>query len=405
MPWKERRAVDERKEFVKEWEKQEAPITDLCRFYGVSRKTAYKWIDRYEKLGDAGLEELSRTPRHSPQQMSAQVRDQILELREAHCRWGPRKLREYLKRQQPNQSWPAASSISDLLRREGLSHPRSTRRRTPPYSDPLAHAQSANQVWCADYKGWFRCGDGTRCDPLTITDAHSRFLFRCRSVEKTDELRARGVFEATFNEYGLPDKIRTDNGPPFATPAPAGLSRLSIWWLHLGIGHERIEPGHPEQNGRHERMHQTLKQETASPPQPNLTKQQEAFHRFEYEYNYQRPHQALGYQTPADLYTRSRRRYPCQLPELEYSAGMALRVISSAGEFKWQHQDTFVSKVLSGEVVGLLEVEDQLHELYLGPVLLGLYDSREHYFEAARPGRWHASNSDSGTPNSTGGKP
>jgi len=199
------------------------------------------------------------------------------------------------------------------------------------------------------------------------------------------------VFEATFHEYGMPDQIRTDNGSPFATTAPAGLSRLSIWWLHLGIGHERIEPGHPEQNGRHERMHQTLKQETASPPAANLTRQQDAFSRFEHEYNYERPHQALEYRTPADLYTPSKRTYPYKLPELEYPTGMPLRVISSAGELRWQNQDTFVSKVLGGEIVGLREVEEQLYELYLGPVLLGWYDSREHCFEAGRPERWHPS--------------
>jgi putative transposase len=212
--------------------------------------------------------------------------------------------------------WPAASSIGELLRREGLAHPRRKRQRIPPCTEPLQHAQAPNQVWCADYKGWFRCGDGTRCDPLTTSDAFSRFVLRCQEVERTDELRAHMVFEAVFREFGLPDRIRTDNGPPFATPAPAGLSRLSIWWMHLGIRHERIEPGHPEQNGRHERMHQTLKQETAAPPQANLRKQQEAFRKFEREYKWERPHEALGYRTPGECYVASARPYPERLPEI-----------------------------------------------------------------------------------------
>jgi transposase InsO family protein len=389
MPWKERRAVEERREFIAEWRKDETPVAALCRDFGISRETAYKWLRRYQALGEAGLEELSRAPHHRPQQMSAAVQESILELRQAHSRWGPRKLREYLKRQEPEQTWPAASSISELLRREGLAHPRRKRQRTPPCTEPLGHAEFPNQVWCSDYKGWFRCGDGSRCDPLTISDAQSRFLLRCRSVEKTDEARAHGVFEAVFDEHGLPDAIRTDNGPPFATTAPGGLSRLSIWWIRLGIRHERIEPGHPEQNGRHERMHQTLKQETASPPQPDLARQQEAFRRFEQEYNRVRPHEALGYRTPAELYVPSARKYPCRLPEIDYPVGMQLRRISTAGELTWKHQDAYLSRVLGGEVVGLLEVDDQLHEVYFGPVLLGWFDSAEICFVADRAPSWH----------------
>ena len=388
MPWKERKAVEERKEFIAEWTKGETPVAELCRFFEISRQTAYKWIGRYREEGEEGLEELSRAPHGSPQRMRAEVQERILELRQAHRRWGPRKLREYLMRHQREQRWPAASTISELLRREGLAHPRHVRRRTPPCTEPLAHAQAPNDVWCGDYKGWFRCGDGSRCDPLTLSDAASRYVLRCRHVEKTDGERARAVCEATFEEYGLPHAIRTDNGPPFASLAPGGLSRLSIWWMHLGIRHERIEPGHPEQNGRHERMHQTLKQETASPPQANLAQQQEAFGRFEREYNCERPHEALGYRTPAEVYVASARRYPYRLPEIEYAAGMQLRRISSAGELTWKHQDAYVSRVLSGEVVGLREVDDQLYEVYFGPMLLGWFDSNELCFVEDRAPSW-----------------
>jgi hypothetical protein len=226
-------------------------------------------------------------------------------------------------------------------------------------------------VWCADYKGWFYCADGTRCDPLTISDAFSRYLLRCRAVPKTDGVEAQAVFEAVFREYGLPEAIRTDNGPPFASKAPAGLSRLAMWWLRLGIRHERIEPGCPAQNGRHERMHQTLKQETASPPQANLRQQQQAFQRFEREYNQERPHEALQYRTPAALYMASARVYPSRLPELEYPPGVHLRRISQQGSVKWKGARAFVSEVLAREYVGLLEVQDQLFEVYYGPLFLG----------------------------------
>jgi transposase InsO family protein len=322
--------------------------------------------------------------------MSEAVRTAILEQRQLHGRWGPRKLLAVLRRQQPKQRWPAASSVSELLRREGLAHPRRQRQRTPPCSEPLQHAQAPNQVWCADYKGWFCCGDGTRCDPLTISDAFSRYLLRCQAVERADEAHARAVFEAVFREYGLPEAMRTDNGPPFASPAPGGLSRLSIWWMRLGIRHERIRPGCPEQNGRHERMHQTLKQETALPPRANLSQQQGAFREFEREYNHLRPHEALDYSTPAERYVAAARRYPNRLPEMVYPAGMHLRRISSAGELTWKHQDTYISRVLAQETVGLLEVEDGFFEVYFGALLLGWFDRRELCFVADRPPRWHA---------------
>jgi transposase InsO family protein len=391
MPWKERSALDERKRFIQEWsERSDEPFGELCARFGISRPTGYKWVERYRANGEAGLEELSRAPRHSPQQMSEAVREAILELRRVHGRWGARKLLPILRKQQPAERWPAASTVSELLRREGLAHPRRQRQRTPPCSQPLQHAQAPNQVWCADYKGWFCCGDGTRCDPLTITDAFSRYLLRCRAVERTDDAHAQVIFEAVFREYGLPEAMRTDNGPPFATAAPQGLSRLSIWWLHLGIRHERIRPGHPEQNGRHERMHQTLKQETAAPPRANLARQQAAFREFEQEYNHLRPHEALEYDTPAQRYQASARRYPERLPEIEYAAGMQLRRISSAGEMKWNAQDTYISRVLAGETVGLREIEAGLYELYLGELLLGWFDSDELCFVADRAPRWHA---------------
>jgi len=375
MPWKESRVVDERKRFIEEWNKGEEDVAELCRRFGVSRQTGYTWAKRYDASGEAGLTDRSRTPHQCPHAMAEEVADALLQLRHSHPRWGPRKLRAYLQSHRPTQSWPAASSIGALLKREGLAHPRSLRRRTPAYSEPLAHAQAPNQVWCADYKGWFYCGDGARCDPLTITDACSRYLLRCRAVAKTDGPEAQAVFEAVFRECGLPEAIRTDNGPPFASRAPGGLSRLSMWWMRLGIRHERIEPGCPQQNGRHERMHQTLKQQTASPPQANVRRQQEAFDCFQREYNEERPHEALQYRTPASVYVESARIFPSRLPELEYPPEAELRRVSQQGSVKWKCRRAFVSEVLARQEVGLVEVEEDFLEVYYGRLFLGWLDA------------------------------
>ena len=373
MPWKERKALDEKRSFIEEWNQDEEGLAELCRRYEISRQTGYKWVERYEQEGEAGLEERSRAPLHHPQAMSEKVKQALIRLRSQHPSWGPRKLRAYLQRESPKKVWPVASSIGDLLRREGLAHPRRKRKRTPPYTEPLKHAEAPNQVWCADFKGWFLTQDGSRCDPLTITDAYSRYLLRCCAVERTDGQHAWAVFEAAFREFGLPQAIRTDNGSPFASRAPAGLSHLSMLWLHLGIRHERIEPGKPQQNGRHERMHQTLKKETASPPQRNLRQQQKAFLQFQKEYNQERPHEALQYKTPASCYVGSERRYPTKLPALEYPAGAHLRRVSHHGDVKLDGVQMFVSSLLAWEVVGLLEVEQDPNwlEVYYGPLLIG----------------------------------
>lgn len=384
MPWREQTALDERKVFIRECVAEEEDFAEICRQHGISRTTGYKWLGRYEAEGEAGLKDRSRAPQACPHAVSPDVQQRILALRGLHPRWGPVKLRSYLKEHAPEQAWPAASTIGALLKRQGFTRERGKRRRTPGYSEPLAHAVEPNDVWSADYKGWFRCGNGERCDPLTISDACSRFLLRCRAVERTDEAHARAVFEAVFRSYGLPRAIRTDNGEPFASPAPGGLSRLSVWWLRLGIRPERIERGCPEQNGRHERLHRTLKQETASPPGANLRRQQEAFARFEQEYNYERPHQALGNQTPASLYRPSPREYPSRLPEFEYPAGMILRRVSDHGCFKWSQRTVFLSWVLAHEVVGFRETDDGLYEVNCGPVFLGWFDAVEGAFVADR---------------------
>ena len=281
-----------------------------------------------------------------------------------------------LERDQPGPSWPAASTMGEMLKREGLVVARKKRRKTAPYTQPLAHADGPNRVWCADFKGWFRTGDGERIDPLTISDAHSRYLLRCQAVAKTDTARVQAIFEAAFREYGLPQAIRTDNGPPFASTAIAGLSRLAVWWIKLGIVAERIEAGQPQQNGRHERMHRTLKQEVAMPPAQDRRAQQRALENFRQEYNEVRPHEALAMETPASLYEPSPRPYPARVPEPEYPATMLVRSVRAHGHFRWQKRhDVFLSEVLWGERVGLLPIDERWYTVYFADVPLARFDS------------------------------
>src|ERR1035437_8608368 len=267
MPWKVSGVVEQRQRFLREYETGEWTMTELCRAYEISRPTGYALWHRYGNEGEAGLEKRSRGAGRHPNQTPREIEEQVLGLRRVHMRWGPRKLKAYLEWKQPAGIWPAASTMGELLQREGLVIGRKARRKVPPYTQPFQAARQPNQLWCADFKGWFRTGDGDRIDPLTATDACSRYLLRCQAVEKTDTERVQAIFEAAFREYGLPAAIRTDNGAPFASRAVAGLSRLAVWWMKLGIVPERIAAGHPEQNGRHERMHRTMKEETATPPQ------------------------------------------------------------------------------------------------------------------------------------------
>jgi transposase InsO family protein len=244
--------MEEKLRFIFEYKQRERSMVELCQRYGITRETGYVWLRRYQAVGWEGLVEKNRAAHRYPNQTREEIERMILELREAHMSWGPRKLKWILERDEPGRVWPAASTMGAILKRAGLVGRRKRRKRTEPYGKPLAHADEANRVWCADFKGWFRAQNGERIDPLTITDAHSRYLLRCQAVEKMDTLRVQAIFEAAFREHGMPEAIRTDNGAPFASQALAGLSRLSVWWMKLGIVPERIEAGHPEQNGRHE---------------------------------------------------------------------------------------------------------------------------------------------------------
>ena len=376
MPWKVSGAVEKRKQFFNEYESGEETMTDLCRAYGISRETGYEVLRRYRNEGEPGLEEHSRAPHRHPNQTQAAIEEQVLELRRAHMRWGPRKLKVVLERQEGEPRWPAASTIGSMLQREGLVVARKQRRKVAPYTQPFAAAHEPNRVWCADFKGWFRSGDGARIDPLTLSDACSRYLLRCQAVEKTDTPRVQALFEAAFREYGMPWAIRSDNGAPFASRAIAGLSRLAVWWMKLGIVPERIAAGHPEQNGRHERMHRTLKLETAMPPAANRRAQQRAFDRFRREYNQQRPHEALAMKTPEACYTASAREYPARVQEPEYGSALLVRTVRQGGVICWKHQNVFLTEVLDGEHVGLLPVGDDRFTIYFAKFPIACFDSR-----------------------------
>ena len=368
--------MEEKLRFVLEYERDEQTMTELCESFGIARETGYVWLRRYRQSGLAGLAELNRRAERHPNQTPGEIEQQVLELRQAHMRWGPRKLKRVLERDEAGRRWPAASTIGEMLKREGLVVARKKRRKTAPYSAPLAHADGPNRVWCADFKGWFRTGDGARIDPLTISDAHSRYLLRAQAVAKTDTARVQAIFEAAFRQYGLPQAIRTDNGAPFASTAIAGLSRLAVWWIKLGIVAERIEAGHPEQNGRHERMHRTLKQEVAMPPAEDRRAQQRALESFRQEYNEVRPHEALGMQTPASVYEPSERAYPAKVPEPEYPSTMLVCSIHSHGHFRWKKRhDIFLSEVLWGERVGLLPIDERWYTVYFAEVPLARFDS------------------------------
>jgi len=375
MPWKESGVVEERMRFVRDYERAEMTMAELCRVYGIARKTGYAMVERWREQGAEGLKDRSRSPLRHPHQTAPEIEAALLELRRAHMRWGPRKLQEILRRSR--DPVPAASTIGALLKRAGLVVDRRRRRRTPPYTQPFAGADGPNQVWCADFKGHFHTRDGERIDPFTLSDAHSRYLLRCQAVEKTDTEAVRSISEAAFREYGLPGAIRTDNGAPFASRAIAGLSRLAVYWMKLNIVPERIEPGHPEQNGRHERMHRTLKEETAHPAAANRRAQQRAFDQFRREYNEQRPHEALAMRTPAAVYDGPGRPYPGRVPEPEYDSGMQVRGVCEGGKFRWKGEFVFLSKALAGERIGLKPVAEEGWRVYFAAFPIAHFNSRE----------------------------
>ena len=385
MPWKENGVLEERLRFIENWKSEEWSLAELCREFSVTRKTGYKWIERYEAEGWEGLKDHSRAPHEHPNAVAEEMEERVIAARGLHPHWGARKIHALLKR---DAAIPAAatSTIGGILKRQGLTVPCKRRPRARPSEQPLAHASEANRVWCADFKGWFRTGDGDRIDPLTISDAYSRYLLRCQVVRAVDYAHSKPIFEAAFREYGLPERIRTDNGAPFGSNGDSGLTGLSVWWIKLGIHPERIQPGKPQQNGRHERMHRTLKQATASPPAGSRRAQQERFDRFRKEYNDERPHEALGQTTPDSHYEPSPRPYPRRIETIEYSSDWQIRRVSAGGQMKWNNQVVFVSHALQGEPVGLEPVDQDCWRVWFGFYQIGVLDPAKG--RIWRPEQW-----------------
>jgi putative transposase len=388
MPWMENRVTEQRMKLIAEYEVGLASMAELCRTYGISRKTGYKWLTRWLDEGAGGLADRSRARRHHPNQVKPELVAAILDARDRYG-WGPKKLRVILEREQSEIAWPALSTMQQILKENGRVIPRKRRRRVPPQTQPMAHCDGPNAVWCCDFKGHFATGEGRRCHPLTISDGFSRYLLRCQGLKRTTHEMVRPIFQWAFKEYGLPRAIRSDNGAPFASRAVAGLSRLSVWWIKLGIQPDRIEPGKPQQNGRHERMHLTLKQATANPPARTFRRQQSRFDGFRQEFNDVRPHEALGMATPASRYVESSRRYPSREPEMTYPAEWATRKVQCDGDFTWKGTPVFLSEVLQGERIGLEPIDGRHWRAYFGPVYLGVFDAHRRGMLTAAQVRRH----------------
>lgn len=377
MPWKENTPMTERARFVALHAEGLYSMTELCARFGISRRVGYKWLHRFAAAGLSGLAERSRAPHSCPHRADPEAVAALIRTRERHPHWGPKKLVAYLRQRQPELLLPAVSTAGEILKRHGLIRPQRRRSRPAhPGQGPLV-TTAPHQVWMADFKGEFRLGNGQLCYPLTLSDAHTRYLLACFALPNATSASARPCFAQVFAEHGLPEAIRTDNGPPFASTALGGLSRLNVAWTQLGIQHQRIAPGHPEQNGRHERMHRTLKAETARPPAEDLGGQQQRFDAFLREFNHERPHEALGQVTPASVHTPSPRPLPEAPPAPAYPGHFEVRQVKAGGEIRFRQQFLFVSQALHGEAVGLEEEADGVWSLFYYHLLLGRFHERE----------------------------
>lgn len=386
--------MEQRLTFVVEWLKQQTSMAELCRTFSISRPTGYALVAQYQAHGLDGLKPGSRAPHHHPNAITEEVCAAVVRAKTAHPSWGPKKLQPLGDEPEGIKvAWPVASTRGAILARAGLvMKRRPPRPHAPARTQPFGQVTGANDTWCADFKGWFRTGDGRRCDPLTISDAHSRMLLRCQALQRGIQTEyVRPIFEATFREYGLPLRLRTDNGAPFASVGAGGLSELAVWWIKLGIQPERITPGQPSQNGRHERFHRTLNEATAQPPAASPRAQQQRFDVFRTEYNHHRPHEALGQQPPSSWYTPSARAYPRRLEEPDYPDADQVRRVRHNGEIRWSSGTIYVSRVLISEPVGIYESPDGWLVRY-GPIELGLLDPAQSRLRAVQPrrsGTWH----------------
>jgi transposase InsO family protein len=377
--WKETDRLKQRKEFVELYLKQRYEMGKLCELFGVSRKTGYKTIARFKQEGWEGLAERSHAAKTHPNATEESIAKRLIEAKHEWPRWGPEKLLDWLRREEPEVSWPAVSTIGGILKRAGLVKANRRRRQiTHPGRPRIGPVTEPNQLHNIDFKGNFRTRDGRWCYPLTLSDTFSRSLLVCRGMLSPTYLDTRAALERCFREYGLPAAMRSDNGEPFVSPQSlGGLSRLGVWLIKLGVEQIRTRPGSPQDNAIHERMHRTLKEETAIPPAANLPAQQRRFNLFRHEYNEVRPHRALGGQTPASQYSPSTRQMPDRLTSMEYEGHLIVRNVRSNGCIKWKGKHLFISEVLDGERVGLEETDYGIWSIYFGTTLLGMLDEHE----------------------------
>lgn len=383
MPWRSSSPMDLRTQFIADYLRGVFTISELSREYQISRKTAYKWIDRYTAAGATALVDRSRRPHHSPNETSPELVQALLIKRRRHPYWGAKKLLKLLSQEHSDIDWPARSTACDILRRHQLVRQRKRRRLIGHPGKPSSSITAPNQVWAADFKGQFKTRDGYYCYPLTVTDGFSRYLLACQALSSTAYVTAKPVFRRLFQEFGLPERIRTDNGGPFAAVSLARLSTLSAWFIRLGIQRELIQPGKPYQNGCHERMHRTLKAETTRPPAGNRATQQRRFNSFRQEFNHLRPHEALRLETPAQHYLPSPRPYPERLPLLEYPSHFEVRRVGDNGCIRWRSERVHVSLVCAHEYIGLEAVDNGIWNVYFGSLKLGRLIEKELRIEDA----------------------
>lgn len=378
MPWQPVSTMDQKLAFVHDYFRRTFPtMTELCAHYEIAPKTGYKLVHRFEASGRSGLIERSRRPHSCPDATPARLIDAIIGVRRRHPTWGAAKLRRILESRDPRTAWPAPSTIALVLKRNDLVQPRKRRPRVQ-RAARTTHvvATLPNHVWTADFKGQFRTADARYCYPLTVMDRFSRFLLECHGLLRPTEEATRRCFERLFAVFGLPTILRTDNGAPFASTGLAGLSHLSVWWIRLGITLDRIRPGHPEENGSHERFHRTLKRETARPPAGSCAAQQRRFAAFRPEYNYVRPHEALGQVPPGDRYEPSPRTLPMRLPPVEYPGHFEVRSVGPSGNIGWDGVHVFVSHTLRGQRIGFEEIDDGIWAVYFCAQRIGRFDER-----------------------------
>lgn len=377
MPWQEVAVFDARLRFMQDVQRRVFSMAELCRRHRISRPVGYKWLHRFEQEGPPGLADHSRRPLHSPNASAIEVVQALCALRERRPHWGAKKLLAKLQHRYPDWRLPHPATAHAILKRAGLIPGPSRRTRRPHPGRPTTPMLAPNDVWTIDYKGQFKTRDGAYCYPLTVQDGASRFLLSCHGLLHPSIELTRPVLERVFREYGLPDRIRTDNGTPFAANTLGRLSTLAVWWVRLGIRPELIEPGHPQQNGRHERMHRTLKREAARPPEATLRAQQRRFDAFRFDYNYERPHEALGQRPPVQVYQASPTPYPRRLPLMEYPPHFEVRRVSRNGGIRWHVHRVPVSHLLAEEYIGFEEIDDGLWTVYFGMVTLGWFNERD----------------------------